>query len=174
MYHLLKNPEIYHKAQAEVDQVVGNDALELKHISQLKYLEACLRETLRFQGPINVIVVTPKADTVIGSKYRVKKGTGILFNLAGFHHDPKVWGDDAELFKPERFLDGKSEALPPNAFKPFGNGMRACIGRAFAEQEMLLATAMVLQRFQAEFVDPSYNLGMHSTSETSLELFLLY
>jgi len=165
MYRFLKNPEVYHKAQAEVDRVVGNNALELKHIPQLKYLEACLRETLRVQGPISLIAVTPKEDTVIGNKYRVKKGTGIIFNLPAFHQDPKVWGADAEVFRPERLLDGKFEALPPNSFKPFGSGVRACIGRAFAEQEMLLATALILQRFQIEFADPTYNLGMSSISK---------
>lgn len=76
------------------------------------------------------------------------------------HHDPKVWGEDADLFRPERLLNGGWEALPQNAFKPFGNGRRACIGRAFAEQEMLMVTALILQRFQAEMVDPSYNLSM--------------
>jgi cytochrome P450/NADPH-cytochrome P450 reductase len=159
MYHLLKNPDKYHVAQQEVDRVIGNNALELKHLSQLKYLEACIRETLRFQGPINMFVVTPKEDTVIGNRYRVPKGTSLQLMLKGLHHDPKVWGDDADIFRPERFLDGGYEALPPNAFKPFGNGRRACIGRSFAEQEMLMVTALILQRFQIEMADPSYHLG---------------
>jgi cytochrome P450/NADPH-cytochrome P450 reductase len=46
-------------------------------------------------------------------------------------------------FRPERMLDGKFEALPPNAWKPFGNGMRGCIGRPFAWQESLLVVATV-------------------------------
>jgi cytochrome P450/NADPH-cytochrome P450 reductase len=45
--------------------------------------------------------------------------------------------------RPERMLDGKFEALPPNAWKPFGNGMRGCIGRPFAWQESLLVVATV-------------------------------
>lgn len=39
--------------------------------------------------------------------------------------------------------DGKFEALPPNAWKPFGNGVRGCIGRPFAWQESLLVVATV-------------------------------
>lgn len=42
------------------------------------------------------------------------------------------------VFKPERFLDGGLERLPPNSYKPFGSGERACIGRAFAIQEATL------------------------------------
>jgi cytochrome P450/NADPH-cytochrome P450 reductase len=158
-YHLLKNPDKYHAAQQEVDRVVGDGAIELKHLSQLKYIEACIRETLRFQGPINMFVVSAKEDTVIGNRYRVPKGTSLQSTMKGLHHDPKVWGDDADIFRPERFLNGGYEALPLNSFKPFGNGRRACIGRSFAEQEMILATALILQRFQVELADPSYHLG---------------
>ncbi|CAG8908608.1 unnamed protein product [Penicillium egyptiacum] len=41
--------------------------------------------------------------------------------------------------------------------------MRACIGRGFAEQEMLINTALVFQKFQLEFADPSYELAVVST-----------
>ena len=60
-------------------------------------------------------------------------------------NDPKVWGEDADQFKPDRMLDGKFEALPKNAWKPFGHGSRSCIGRAFAIQESILAIASILQ-----------------------------
>ncbi len=55
------------------------------------------------------------------------------------HRDPTVWGDDVEAFRPERFAPEATEKLPPNAWKPFGNGQRACIGRPFAMQEAQLA-----------------------------------
>jgi cytochrome P450/NADPH-cytochrome P450 reductase len=157
-YRLLKNPEKYHAAQAEVDSVVGDGVLEPEHLPQLKYLEACIRETLRCQGPISQLSVRAKEDTVIGNKYRIKAKDAIRINLVGLHHDPKVWGNDADEFRPERLLDGRFEELPPNAWKPFGIGKRACIGRSFAEQEMIMATAMILQRFQVSMVDASYDL----------------
>lgn len=157
-YHLLKNPDVYQKVQAEVDRVVGNEVLQLRHIPQLKYLEACIRETLRAQGPINLIQVFPKKDEVIGGKYFVPKGATVRVNMPGLHHDPRVWGPDHAEFKPERLLDGRFEALPNCAWKPFGNGSRACIGRALAEQEMVMATAMIFQRFDVRIADPSYDL----------------
>lgn len=157
-YHLLKNPEVYQKAQQEVDRVVGDDVLEMKHVPQLKYIEACIRETLRWQAPISQIQVAPKEDEVIGGKYFLKKGTPVRVNIFGLHHDARVWGPDHDKFKPERMLDGRFEALPNCAWKPFGNGRRACIGRPFSEQEMLLTTAMILQRFDVHMADPSYDL----------------
>lgn len=157
-YQLLKNPETYQKAQEEVDRVVGDDLLQLKHLSQLKYLEACIRETLRFQGPIGANQVCPYEDTVIGGKYLIKKGQTVRVNLPGLHHDARVWGPDHGVFRPERLLDGRFETLPPCAWKPFGNGKRACIGRGFAEQEMLMAAAMTMQRFQVHMANPGYDL----------------
>jgi len=55
-------------------------------------------------------------------------------------------------------LDEKFSKLPKAAWKPFGNGMRACIGRPFAWQEALLVTAMLLQSFNFQLDDPNYEL----------------
>ena len=163
LYNLLTNPETYHKAQQEVDDVLGDNALEAKHLPQFKYVEACIRETLRFMGPINAINLHAKEPTVLGGKYRITPDQSITINIRGLHHDHKVWGDDADDFRPERLLNGGFESLPPNAWKPFGNGMRACIGRAFAEQEMLINAALILQRFTFVKADPSYKLALKST-----------
>ena len=92
-------------------------------------------------------------------KYLVQPEDQILLNLHGLHNDPKIWGDDADVFRPERFLDGGWERLPPNAWKAFGDGPRACIGRTFAEQEMIMVVALILQKFQVELADPSYDLS---------------
>jgi len=79
------------------------------------------------------------------------------------HRDPKVWGEDVEAFRPERFAQENASHLPPNAWKPFGNGARACIGRPFAMQEAQLVLAMMLQRFDFVLDDPSYTLKIRET-----------
>jgi len=157
-YHLLKNPETYLKAQAEVDEVVGDGPLEPKHISQLVYIKFAIFEALRFLGPIAMISKHSLEPTKIANKYQVQPEDNILFNLRGLHHDPKVWGEDAEVFRPDRFLNGGWENLPPNSWKAFGDGVRGCIGRTFAEQEMIMVVALILQKFQVELADPGYQL----------------
>src|SRR5690349_13707125 len=62
-----------------------------------------------------------------------------------------MWGADAEEFNPDHFESQRRDALPPNAYRPFGSGQRACIGRQFALQEATLVLGMLMQRF--EFVD---------------------
>ncbi|KAK9793614.1 putative Cytochrome P450 [Seiridium cardinale] len=162
-YNFLQYPETMHKAQAEVDRVVGDNVLEPGHLPQLKYLKACIQETLRVLGPITQNNVHAKEDTVIGGKYKITKDMTVRINLRGLHHDTQVWGADADVFRPERMLDSGFERMPQNAWKPFGNGSRSCIGRFLAEQEMLMALAMIFQRFQVDMADPSYDLHLKST-----------
>ena len=162
-YQLIKHPEAFRKAQLEVDEVIGDGAIKVEHLSKLPYLNAVLRETLRVNATIPAIAVTAKQDDVIGGKYAVKKGEPVVCLLAKCHLDPLVYGEDASEFKPDRMLDENFEKLNkefPNCWKPFGNGMRACIGRQFAWQEALLVLAILLQNFNFTFDDPSYQLSI--------------
>lgn len=160
-YHLLHNPETYHKAQQEVDEILGDDTLTINHIPKLKYIDACIKETLRFQSPITAVTRHAKTPTKIAGKYDIVPEKPIVVNLKGLHHDAKIWGDDHDQFKPERMLDFKK--YPAGAWRPFGIGMRSCIGRAFAEQEMIINVALILQRFQVTMADPSYHMELKST-----------
>jgi cytochrome P450/NADPH-cytochrome P450 reductase len=83
--------------------------------------------------------------------YLMPKGSSITGLTIMLHRDPSVWGADAEEYNPDHFRPETRSQLPANAFKPFGSGQRACIGRQFAMQEAMLVLGMLLQRF--EFVD---------------------
>ncbi|TDZ17280.1 Bifunctional cytochrome P450/NADPH--P450 reductase [Colletotrichum orbiculare MAFF 240422] len=165
-YEMLKKPSAYREAQQEVDDVIGTDPVTIDHLSKLPYLNGVLRETLRLSATIPGFGVEAMEDTLIAGKYAVKKGEPIGCMLGRSHLDPLVYGEDAKEFKPERMLDANFERLQkefPNSWKPFGNGMRACIGRPFAWQEALLATAMLLQNFNFTMDDPNYQLKIHET-----------
>ncbi|KAJ0275155.1 hypothetical protein CBS470a_011418 [Colletotrichum nupharicola] len=166
MYWMIKRPEEYRKVQQEVDSVVGDGPIRLEHVSKLKYLSAVLRETLRFSAPIPGFGREAMKDEIIGGKYPVKAGEMIVANLAKSHFDPAVYGDDADEFKPERMLDENFDRLMkefPNCWAPFGTGMRGCIGRAFAWQEMLLALAVLFQNFNFVAHNPNYDLKVAQT-----------
>src|SRR5258705_928885 len=78
------------------------------------------------------------------------------------HRDPAVWGERAEIFDPDNFSREAEQERPANAYKPFGNGQRACIGRQFALVEATLVLGMILQRFQ--LVDHArYRLALKET-----------
>ena len=85
---------------------------------------------------------------MIGGQYRMKKPYQIVVLAPMLHRDPAVWGERAEVFDPDHFSREAERGRPANAYKPFGNGQRACIGRQFALQEAALVLGMVLQRFK--------------------------
>jgi len=159
LYNLLQHPEALQKCYAEVDEVLGDRSLQMEDIPKLKYLDAAMREALRYLGPIPAMTRHAKKMRLLAGKYRVTPADAIFCNFKGLHHDPTVWGDDCNEFKPERFLDGKFEKMPANCWKPFGTGIRACIGRYLAEQEIVMAMAMIFQRFVVEQADPDYKLS---------------
>jgi cytochrome P450/NADPH-cytochrome P450 reductase len=133
--------------------------VQLSDVPKLKYLEASMREALRYFGPIPGLNRHCKQPTTLAGKYKVTPDMVLFCNLNGLHHDPAIWGDDANEFRPERFLNGGWERLPANAWKPFGTGVRACIGRPLSEQEIIIAMAMILQAFVIEQADPDYVLS---------------
>ncbi|KAH9213493.1 fatty acid hydroxylase [Leptodontidium sp. 2 PMI_412] len=168
LYNLIKNPSAYQTAQSQVDEVVGKSPITVDHMSKLPYIEACLRETLRLTPTAPAFTLTPQPDSAndhetLAGKYQVQKGQSITALLPKIHRDPAVYGADADFFKPERMLDEPFSKLPPNSWKPFGNGMRGCIGRPFAWQEAILTTALLLQNFNFRFDDPSYQLSIKQT-----------
>ncbi|KAL4873964.1 hypothetical protein BDV12DRAFT_205389 [Aspergillus spectabilis] len=165
-YQLLSHPETYRKAQQEVDDVVGQGVIEVSHLSKLPYINSVLRETLRLNATIPLFTVEPFEDTLLAGKYPVKAGETIVNLLAKSHLDPEIYGDDAQEFKPERMSDevfNTRQKQFPNAWKPFGNGMRACIGRPFAWQEALLVMVMLLQNFDFSLDSPNYQLKFKQT-----------
>lgn len=125
------------------------------------YIEACAKETLRYGGPINFLTRRAKETTKLAGKYEVTPKTRLVGLLKGLHHDHAIWGEDADEFKPERMIP--SNKIPEGAFRPFGAGIRSCIGRTFAEQEIILCVALILQRFQVELADPNYVMHLKST-----------
>lgn len=165
---MLKNKDAYAKARKEIDDVLGKRPIDPSDIKHLKYLNACLREALRLSPTataiskqINPLFQQPFA--LLEGKYKIDPDDRVLVLLGKTQRDPAVYGDDATEFKPERMLDENFDKLPSGAWKPFGNGMRGCIGRPFAWQEASMVTAMVLQHFDLELDDPSYQLKIKQT-----------
>ncbi len=151
LYALLKHPEVLKKAYKEVDRVLGPDTdarPTYQQVTQLTYITQILKEALRLWPPAPAYGIAPLNDETIGGKYKLKKNTFITILVMALHRDPSVWGPNPDAFDPENFSREAETARPVNAWKPFGNGQRACIGRGFAMHEAALAIGMILQRFK--------------------------
>lgn len=172
LYFMLRNPHVLAQAYAEVDRVLPGDTRpEYRHIGELSVIERILKESLRLWPTAPAFMVAPYEDTIIGGRYRIAKDQVVSVSLPALHRDPKVW-KDPETFDIDRFLQENEAKLPPHAYKPFGNGERACIGRQFALTEAKLALALILQRFALS--DPhDYRLTIKETLTLKPDEFYL-
>lgn len=152
--YLLKHPEVVARAQEEIDRVFGTDPSvppTVAQVQQLAYIRQILDETLRLWPTAPAFTRQARETTTVGGWGPFSPGQSIIALTPMLHRLTDIWGADAEEFNPDHFAPERRDALPANAFRPFGSGQRACIGRQFALQEATLVLGMLMQRF--EFVD---------------------
>ncbi|MGY5343633.1 bifunctional cytochrome P450/NADPH--P450 reductase [Paenibacillus glucanolyticus] len=146
IYYLLKNPDKLKKAYEEVDRVLPEPAPSYSQVRDLKYIRMILNEALRLWPTAPAFSLYAKEDTSLAGKYPMKQGDKVTVLIPHLHRSTVAWGDDADEFRPERFEDFSK--IPHHAYKPFGNGQRACIGQQFALHEATLVLGMVLKQFE--------------------------
>ncbi|HEX6711593.1 MAG TPA: cytochrome P450, partial [Rubrobacter sp.] len=131
-------------------------------VNHLRYVSQILKESLRLWPTAPGFTRHHYEPTVLGGKYQIDQQSSLLVLTPMLHRDPKIWGDNPEEFDPDRFTPEAEQERPANAYKPFGTGQRACIGRQFAMLEATLVLGMILQRF--ELIDHTdYELKIKQT-----------
>jgi cytochrome P450 len=148
LHYLTQNPDVLARAKAEVDALWGtsdNPEPAYGDVAKLRYVRAVLDEALRLWPTAPGYLRVARKDTVLGGRYRIKKGQWVLVVLPLVQRDPRVW-PDPEKFDPDRFAPGQMKSRA-HAYKPFGTGQRACIGRQFALHEAVLTLALILHRY---------------------------
>nr|QNS29995.1 cytochrome P450 [Nothapodytes nimmoniana] len=144
------------KARKEVLQLFGEENPNSEGLARSKTLNMIMNETLRLYSPVVDIVRRTEKKVTLG-KIVLPANMEIHIPPPALHHDTELWGNDAHLFKPERFSEGVAKATNNNniAFLPFGFGPRTCVGLNFATTEAKIAISMILQRYKFT-LSPSY------------------
>ncbi|KAM3245225.1 hypothetical protein ACQJBY_056506 [Aegilops geniculata] len=147
-YLLSKYPNVMSKLQAEADAVLGDGLPTIDDVKKLKYTTRVINESLRLYPQPPVLIRRSLEDDMLG-EYPIGKGEDIFISIWNLHRCPKHW-DDADVFNPERWpLDGPNpnETNQKFSYLPFGGGPRKCVGDMFATFETVVATAMLVKRF---------------------------
>ncbi|MFC9154828.1 bifunctional cytochrome P450/NADPH--P450 reductase [Streptomyces bauhiniae] len=150
LYYLAKHPAVLRLVQREADALWGDTAdpePSYDDIGRLTYTRQVLNEALRLWPTAAAFSREAREDTLLGGRVPLKAGQAVSVLVPMLHRQP-VWGDNPELFDPDRFTAEAEAARPVHAFKPFGTGERACIGRQFALHEATMLLAMLVHRYR--------------------------
>jgi cytochrome P450 len=142
--HLLAtHPEAEAKVLAEVDAFGRNATPSFQDLHErFPYIEAVFKESLRMYPPVPLTIREAERELSLG-QYAVPAGTYLAVSVYGLQRDPRYW-PDPDVFRPERFLQGGDASK--EAYMPFGEGTRSCVGQRYAWQEAVLAFVRIYQR----------------------------
>ncbi|GAW00653.1 cytochrome p450 [Lentinula edodes] len=148
--------------------ILGDQPAQLGDLTRMEYLHAVIRESKRLQPTAAIRAVYPLKNTVIGDgKYFIVKDTPIALQIWDLHRDVSVLGlDNSNPSGCLRETLNRCRPMHGNLYEiSFGFGMRSCIGRAFAwqevrisYQEMCIVLSSIVQRFDLALANPLYEL----------------
>lgn len=147
LFLLAQNAGCQQKCMDEMDQIFDDDrAPTMKDIREMRYLEQCIKETLRLY-PSVPLIARKLSEDIRCNKYTIPSGSNILIFPYATHRLSRIY-PDPERFDPERFSPEQSEKRHPYAFIPFSAGPRNCIGYKFAFIEMKTIISTILREFE--------------------------
>nr|AID54868.1 cytochrome P450 CYP341B2 [Helicoverpa armigera] len=156
---LARHPDVQEMVYRELYEVFGDSdrLITPEDLPRLKYLDAVVRETLRLYPPVPVVVRKIEKDVQLPSGVTLVEGCGVLAHIWGTQRNPRYWGDDAEQFRPERFLE--TTLKHPAAFMAFSHGPRNCLGYQYAMMSMKTALATLVRRYRVSTSDMARSNG---------------
>ncbi|RKP08962.1 cytochrome P450 [Thamnocephalis sphaerospora] len=151
LHYLLENPLTMMRLAEELQQALPDRdrPVEYAQAKDLPYLNAVLYEALRLRPPGSTTFrETPPGGADLCGHY-IPEGCSLIISFYCIHRLPEVFGEDADHFRPERWIDSSPEQLSymRQMFFAFSAGARACIGRNLAWMELRLALATLVRRY---------------------------
>ena len=151
LYHLARNPDARERMEREIDGVLGGGRPGFDDVPNLSWTKAVVDETMRMTPTATYLGRTAMEDVEVG-EHCVRKDTIAQLSIRTPMNKEEYF-PDPERFQPERWL-GFGPDVPRMAYAPFGAGHRFCSGHRFATIELVLALAIVGQRWRLDLVDP--------------------
>lgn len=115
LYHLIKMPNAVRKLREELrrgdeEGKVGKSEISFSGSMEMRYLQACLKEGLRMLAATGLPLwrTVPEGGATICGQF-LPAGEGIGINTWVAHYNRNVWGEDVDMFRPERWIEAEDE-----------------------------------------------------------------
>ena len=136
-------------------------SFDYEGLKDMKYLKACLCESMRLYPPVAWDSKHAANNDVLPDGTRVGKGDRVTYFPYGMGRMEALWGKDWNEFKPERWFDepieeggnnneGVLKYVSPYKFSVFQAGPRVCLGKDMAFIQMEYVVASILNQFEIE------------------------
>uniref|UniRef100_A0A8C3Q983 Uncharacterized protein n=1 Tax=Geospiza parvula TaxID=87175 RepID=A0A8C3Q983_GEOPR len=153
-YCMSLHPEHQQRCREEIQGILGDrDTIEWEDLGKMTYTTMCIKESLRLFPPVAGVSRELSKPVTFPDGRSLPAGCQVGLSIFAIHRNRDVW-EDPEVYDPLRFSPEKSAQRHSHAFLPFSAGSRNCIGQQFAMNELKVALALTLQRFEL-YPDPS-------------------
>lgn len=149
---LSRNPHVEAKLVEEIRGAKeGGVDFSFEDLKKLHYLSGAVHEALRLFPPVPMDTKMALRADVLPDGTVIRPNDRVSYNVFAMARLPKIWGEDCDEFKPERWLkDGVF--VPESSFKfpVFQGGPRICLGKELAVTQMKQIAAKLLDKFEFE------------------------
>lgn len=121
-HYVLRHPETYAKLRQELDGATERGDLsrmpQWSEVQALPYFQACLKEAMRLRPAVGLNItrlVPPGGAEIDGVPY--PGGTRVAINAWVLHRDTAIFGKDADVYRPERWLEGDARTMDRHMYQ---------------------------------------------------------
>ncbi|KAJ3188630.1 hypothetical protein HDU85_004344 [Gaertneriomyces sp. JEL0708] len=155
-YLLSLYPHVEERLLAEITSTLGNDLSvypSYEQVKEMKYANAVFHEALRLYPSVPSELKYAINDCVLPDGTRISAGNAVAWNPYCMGRCEEIWGSDAKIFRPERWLE-MTRQPSPYAYPVFNAGPRVCLGKSMAELEGVFTLVGLVQRFKIKVLKP--------------------
>ncbi|KAI0835183.1 cytochrome P450 [Hypoxylon sp. FL0890] len=170
-WHALSAPKVYAKLIDEIETaaregtISSQGNIQWTEAQNLPYFQACLKESMRMRPAVGVNIsryVPPEGIEIEGR--HLPGGIRLALNGWVLHRDKATFGEDADYYRPERWLEDPEDAKVMERYMfQFGGGSHVCIGRNLALLEINKVVPRLLRDFEFELAYPGRPLKAKAT-----------